>query len=315
MSSSTRIRLRLRSPRRRWPAVLAVAALTALGLTGGSATAQTIPDAPELGFTIDPQTGAVGDTVIGQVDPADIAANCITDPAEFVRQFVDIEAGIEESPYMMVAFEYGSALDLETVDPAILLAAQIGAFFPLGLALDLEAEEPQGLAAEAMKGTFIMAFADLATAAPIAPYGNFDATTGEGSTVVPDLPGGTQPVIATCVGLPDEIDPAAYAAAVEAGAEQIRANFEEPYPDNAFGEEFAEVAGAVAPTMLEALIEPKGLGIAFYCVDDGEGSCDDPVDTTTTAPDTTTTPDGDGDSTPPPASGAAPISGRPSYTG
>lgn len=301
-----------RRHRRRVVNALSVLALTAFitNPAGGQ-----IPDAPPLGFEIDPIEGMVGDTVDGQVAAEDIAEHCITDPVEFVAQFVDPEAPLGGGTAYFDAIEtWAEGLeDPDDLEPATYLSFMIAAFFPIGLALDLNAEEPEGLAEGAMAGTFIMAFADLETQSPIAPYGNFDKNTGVGSTPVPDLPGGTHPVIATCVGLPDEISPDDIARAIAAGAAYVEQNVAEPYPDNPFDPEFAEVAGAVAPVMLEELIEPKGLGIAFYCVDDGEGSCDeeqptDPIDPADPA-------DPADPSDPGAAPGATPVRGRPSYTG
>jgi hypothetical protein len=54
---------------------------------------------PTLGFTIDPTSGIRGSTVNGQVNPADIAAHCVTDLAAFQAQF----QALIEGPYEAVA--------------------------------------------------------------------------------------------------------------------------------------------------------------------------------------------------------------------
>ena len=53
------------------------------GVSVGAALAQV----PPLGFTIDPTTGIRGTTVNGQVNPADVAANCVTDLTAFEAEF------------------------------------------------------------------------------------------------------------------------------------------------------------------------------------------------------------------------------------
>ncbi len=322
--------------RRRFAAVGVATALVAatFGFAGapvGADDAPGIPDVPPLGFSIDPSQGVVGSTVNGQVDVDDIAANCITDPREFISQFVDPDNPTGTmTPYLEIALGFGNSLNPATADPALLLAAQVGAAFPIGIAADLLQPEPTGVADAAVQATMIMGFADLATASPIAPYGNFDPSTGVGSTPVPDIDGGSQVVIATCVGLPDELDPEAYAAAVEAGAEYIRENFDEPYPS--FGsEEFNAVAADIAPAILVNLVEPMALGIATFCVEDGEGSCDEPEngedpngngeEPNGNEPNGNGEgPDGNGNGNGPGGSGggaqpATPVSGSPTYTG
>src|SRR5699024_6344625 len=165
---------------RLWRAFSMVSVLSLASFVVGPADAQ-IGDAPPLGFEIDPIEGMVGDTVVGQVDVDDIAEHCITDPYDFVAQFVDPESPASGGTAYWDAVEaYVQSIDdLEEIEPARLQAIYVAAFFPLGLALDLVDPESEGLAESAMQGTFIMAFADLATQSPIAPYGSFDKNTGE----------------------------------------------------------------------------------------------------------------------------------------
>lgn len=274
---------------RRGRGLLGVAAAVALaaatvGVGGASVGADdgpAIPDVPSLGFSIDPSQGEVGSTVDGLVDVDDVAQHCITDPLAFVEQFLgdgSFETGslvfTFDSPYFAAVSELLADPDVQS-DPAMAFAANIALAFPLGLGLDLDDPEGGALVDGAIEATMIMGFADLATASPIAPYGSFDPATGVGSTPVPDIEGGSQIVIATCVGLPDEVSEDDLLAALEVAADYIRENFEEPYPASAVDPEFEEIAGEVAPVILEKLVEPKALGIASFCVDDGEGSCDD----------------------------------------
>lgn len=313
-SSSPRIRTT------RWLALAVVSILTLGAVGSGQVTAQSALDAPPLGFEIDSDTGPVGATVNGLVDTDDIAEHCITDPIDFIGQFIDVGGGEQQPPYWMALEEWTRVNDVDDIiglEGPLGLAARIAVLFPLGLAIDFDSSEPKGLTEAAMEGTFIMGFADLATQRPIAPYGSFDPETGEGSTVVPDLRGGTHPVIATCVGIPDDVTADDIDAMFEAGAAYIAENISEPYPSDPLGpgaDEFAAVAGEVAPVMLESLVEPKALGIEFYCVDDGEGSCDEPQEPETPEePETPTEPESPTD--PGGAAPADPIPSAPSYTG
>lgn len=320
-----------RSVRRFLAPVLAFALLAGVA---GTSTAQEIPDVPSLDFSITPGEGAVGSTVEGQVDVADIDEHCITDPRDFVAQLVDPDDPLGGSPtaYLEVfeawVMENVPDFDLGQLDPEAEFAVLTALFFPLGLALDLGDPDGGELVEGAVAQTFVMAFADLATASPIAPFGSFDRTTGDGSVQVPDLPPGTHPVIATCVGLPEEITIDMVDDAVAAGVAAVEQNLEPPYPTNPLGDEFAPAAGLVAPAILQALIEPRALGIAFYCVDDGTGSCDDdevPPPPNGTPPGT---PPGNGEGEgegegngngngggPGTAPGAQAVSGRPTFTG
>jgi hypothetical protein len=283
--------------RRTLTAVLGAATLVAF--TAAPAQAQEIPDVPPLGFQIDPAEGAVGSTVNGQVNVDDVAANCITDPTEFVGQFVDPAAPLDGgTPYIDAVLEVVNALPPETDlqnDP-LAFAAVVALFFPVGLAQDLPANGGTGeLVDGALAQTFVMSFADIATASPIGDRGNFDPATGAGSVDVPDLAAGSHPVISTCVGLPAEFGQEQIGAAIDAGAAFVEANLTAPYPIDVLGEpptQFAEAAGQIAPVILEALVEPQALGIQFFCVTDASGACPgtQPPTTPTTPPAAPTAP-------------------------
>jgi hypothetical protein len=301
-----------RSTRLSLIAVLGAAALVAV--TAAPAQAQEIPDVPPLGFQIDPAEGAVGSTVNGQVDVDDVAANCITDPTEFVGQFVDPAAPLDGgTPYIDAVLEVVNALPPETDlqnDP-LAFAAVVALFFPVGLAQDLPANGGTGeLVDGALEQTFVMSFADIATASPIEPRGNFDPTTGVGEVTVPDLAPGSHPVISTCVALPAEITQEQLTAAIDAGTAFVESNLTAPYPIDVLGEpptQFAEAAGQIAPVILEALVEPQALGIQFFCVTDASGACPG-----TQPPPTTPTPPPAAPTAPP----ATPITGiEPNFTG
>lgn len=322
-SRAHRRRRRLRRP--------IVAVMAAATLAGGVATfpsSAQIPDAG-LGFEITPVTGAVGDTVEGTVDVDDVNEHCITDPKQFVESIVAEDGS--DTPYAVAMSGWVEDPDNEAsafipVDTPNKLAAAVSVFAPFGLASSAFAGDGE-MAEEAMNQTFVMAFADLATFSPIDPIGNFDPTTGEGSVEVPGIAPGNHPVVATCVGLPDEISDEAYYAAMDATIAFIDNNYEQPYPaewNNVTGDEFAEVAGEIFPVLLRALVEPQALGLQMFCVDDGTGSCDEPETPDPTDPQTPPGEDGEGNGEGGPgagggggsqAPGATPVTGRPSYTG
>jgi len=295
---------------RRWAVPLLAAGLVA-SLAGGPSVAQQIPDVPTLGLTISPSSGVVGSTVEGTVDAADVAEHCITTPEDFVAQLTGpLETAIRT--YMSdMSEEWGGVLP--PPGTSAFATMSVLSLVPGALAQDLE------LADEAMGATFVFAFADLATTSPIDPLGSFDRSTGEGSVVVPDLEPGTHPVIATCVGLASELTSEDIDRAVKVGQAYLEANYDPPFVFDVAG--LTELGTAMFPIMLREMVEPKALGVAFYCVDDGEGSCDETSSTTepptsvdstpgTSTPGTSGTGGGVGGAT-----GAQPVRARPSYTG
>jgi hypothetical protein len=287
-------------------AAVTIGALVAL--VASPAGGQQVPDVPPLGFTISPTEGAVGSTVSGTVDTTDVEANCITDASEFVAQFVDLEdpIGVVTPQYLEPLAAFVDGLPGEPFEDASTnptsFAALVAAFFPIGLALDLPPNGTGELAEGALAQTFVMAFADAATATPVDPLGSFDPTTGEGSVTVPDVAAGPQPVIATCVALREGLTADAFATALEPAAAFVEANLEAPFPTNPLAEEFRAAATQVAPVILRELVDPQALGIQFFCVHDSSGACPggEPTPTPPTAP---------------PAPPATPVPGRPSFTG
>jgi hypothetical protein len=280
--------------------LVAVGAASAFSVTAAGAQ---IPDVPPLGFEISPTQGAVGSQVDGQVNVDDVAEHCITDPDEFVGQFVDLEnPDTELTPYLTAVQAYGEQqgfLELgpeEVANNPQAFAWAVSLLFPLGLAQDLPSQGGTGdLVAASQAQTFVMAFADIATASPIEPRGTFDAATGEGQVAVPDIAAGAHPVIATCVALRADLTVDDIGTAVDAGAAFVEANLTAPYPiEDVTGPEFAAAAAQVAPVIIEQLIEPVALGVQFFTVTAGGPG---------------------GPTTPPPAPPATPVPGRPSFTG
>ncbi|MEW6269310.1 MAG: hypothetical protein AB1689_08455, partial [Thermodesulfobacteriota bacterium] len=125
-----------------------------------------------------------------------------------------------------------------------------------------------------------MTFADIATQEPLGPLGNFDATTGVGSTTVPDLPPGQHAVVATCVTPTFDID--ALEEGIREGGdflESIGAVFGPDGPVSPEFEAFAqaylgssstgfdlliEFVTAVGPSLLQPLMVPDAFGLQFY---------------------------------------------------
>src|SRR5699024_4609029 len=119
--------------------VVAVVAATALtgGLTAFPSEAQ-VPEVPELGFEITPDSGVVGDTVTGTIDIDDVDEHCITDPQEFADH---IASGDDDTAYAeaLVGWLADPANDAEPmipIDTPQKLAASVALFAPVGLAAD-----------------------------------------------------------------------------------------------------------------------------------------------------------------------------------
>ena len=160
------------------------------GVSVGAALAQV----PPLGFTIDPTTGIRGTTVNGQVNPADVAANCVTDltafEAEFEAVFTGPYAGGGTGGDLFPRFFPGGDFVFENTDQTAYVSR---GFVVLGISADIN-----GAAETALPQTFVMTFADFAQN-PLGTLGHFDPVTGVGSVTVPDITPGQYPVAATCV--------------------------------------------------------------------------------------------------------------------
>jgi len=224
-----------------------------------------------LGFTIDPTQGLPGDIVSGQVNTADIAAQCTTDLAEFQAEF----QAVLDGPYggggtegeLFSRFFPGGEFVFETCDQA--------AYSLTGITVLAIGANIMDAAVIALPQTFVMTFID-ATLEPVGELGHFDPVTGEGSVVVPDLEPGPQPVVATCV------EPTLNVDLLEAGIRENGAFLESlGFPtcdinDPAFAAYVEELLGPGAdlftflnefgPTFIQAIVVPDALGLQFFTV-------------------------------------------------
>jgi hypothetical protein len=235
-------------------------------IAAGAARAQ----AP-LGFTIDPTEGRLGDTVSGQVNPADIAAGCVTDIAQFQARFLELftgpyASGAPEGPFFEHFFPGGEFVFENTNQTAYSLTGIV----VLGISQNI-----QGAADTAFPQTFVMAFADVATQQPIGDLGQFDPTTGVGSVTVPDLPPGPAVIAATCVGPTLDVD--ALIAGIErngAFLTSIGAPADLNSPEfAAFVEQFAgqgadlfTFLNLIGPDLIQGIVEFDALGLAPFTV-------------------------------------------------
>jgi len=252
-------------------------ALVALGLS--IAVANAAYGQASLGFTIDPMQGLPGGTVAGQVNPADVAANCVTDLTAFETRFADLLAG----PFVGGNTE-GELPQRFFPDPNNIVYendAQLAYVLTLAAVLGI-ANDLSGAAQTALPQTFVMTFADIATQVPVGELGHFDPVTGQGSVVVPDVAPGPWAVAAACVGPVFDVD------ALEAGIRQsgeflasIGAQFG---PDGPFSPEFiafmqaflnTDLEGfdlliafisAIGQNLLQPIVTPDALGVAIFNV-------------------------------------------------
>jgi len=224
-----------------------------------------------LGFTIDPTEGRAGSTVSGQVSPADIAANCVTDMAQFQARFLELftgpyASGGAEGPLFEHFFPGGEFVFENTSQTAYSLTGLV----VLGIAQNIN-----GAADTAFPQTFVMAFADVATQQPIGELGHFDPTTGVGSVTVPDIPPGPAFVAATCVGPTLDVD--ALIAGIErngAFLTSIGAPADINSPEfTQFVEEFAgpgadlfTFLNLIGPDLIQGIVKFDALGLAPFTV-------------------------------------------------
>jgi hypothetical protein len=281
-----------------------VASTAMLGLAtfvGEPAGAQ----APGLGFEVDITEGRPGDTVNGQVDVDDVAANCTTDPAELQAKFTELanaaQTLILEEGYLPT--EFRGYHTYEELSAATVLAAAAG---PIYFEEYLD---------EAMAQTFVMTFAEVATQEPVGERVNFDPAVGQATITVPELDPGVWAVAATCVE--PSIDPARIRTAISEGATYFESQgIELPVvPDGP--EDFAPFAAEHGPTILVPVMQPEALGAQIFTIlgDDqpptsvppaGPGA-PDPVGSVTPAP--------AAPGTLPTARPATPVTGQPTFTG
>jgi len=235
-------------------------------IAAGAARAQ----AP-LGFTIDPTEGRPGATVSGQVNSADIAANCVTDQTQFQARFEELFTG----PYasggtvgeLFDRFFPTGEFVFENTNQA---AYSLTGFIVLGISQNLA-----GAADTAFPQTFVMAFADVATQQPIGQLGSFDPTSGVGSVTVPDIPPGPAVVAATCVGPSLDVDTltagiersGAFLTSIGAPADINSSEF------GAFVEQFAgpgadlfTFLNLIGPTLIQSIVTFDAIGLAPFTV-------------------------------------------------
>jgi FIMAH domain len=247
---------------------MATAAFVTGVLTAGEVRAQAT-----LGFTIDPTQGAPGTIVNGQVDVADIAANCNTTIEQLQAAFAPIfeTMGNDFSfislyfPECMTDPSCSAFKATYTYEQEAYVAL---AFAALGIANNLDVGT--GPAAEvALPQTFVLTFADIVTQQPVGERSTFDPTTGEGSVTVPNIAPGPWAVAAACVEPSIDLVP----AAITAGA----ALFESlgvplTFPDeNAFANSLLDPTsdiflGNLATTLLVPMMAPKALGVQLFTV-------------------------------------------------
>lgn len=235
------------------------------------------PASAQLGFTIDPTQGFPGDTVNGQVDPATVAANCTTTVEGLSAVFTDLFVG----PFVSSDTE-GELPQRFFPDPENIVyenSSQLSYVLTLLVVLGIS-QNINDAAVGALPQTFVMTFADIATQEPIGPLGNFDPTTGVGSTIVPDLPPSLQAVVATCVTPTFDID-ALEQGIIEGGQflDSIGVQFGPEGPVSpefeAFAQQFLgttstgfelliEFVQAVGPSLLQPIMVPQAVGLQFF---------------------------------------------------
>src|SRR5262245_25792075 len=185
-----------RSMMKRLGSISAAVALV-IGPSVGAAQGQAT-----LGFTIDPTSGPRDTIVNGQVNPADVAASCVTDLAAFQARFQALldgpfVGGAEEGELPQTWFPDPNNIVYENTNQ---LAYVLTLAVVLGIAVDLG-----GAAQTALPQTFVMTFAEF-DQTPIGELGHFDPVTGIGSVVVPDIAPAIWPVAAACVGPSFDLD-------------------------------------------------------------------------------------------------------------
>jgi len=225
---------------------------------------------PTLGFTIDPTSGLPGETVNGQVNPADVAQYCVTELEPFQTEFQDLIAG----PYagggtggdLFPRFFPGGDFVFENHDQA---AYSITGIIALGIGANIN-----GAAETALPQTFVMTFADFAQN-PLGELGHFDPVTGVGSVTVPNIDPGLYPVAAACVRPLMDLDPleagirknGAYLESIGMPADINSPEFQtfvENFP-GANGDLFAFL-NIIGPTIIQNIVSPAALGVQFFTI-------------------------------------------------
>src|SRR5262249_45880403 len=226
---------------------------------------------PVLGFTIDPTSGLPGETVNGQVNPTDIAANCVTELEPFQAEF----QAVIDGPYagggtdgeLFHRFFPDDEFVFETTDQA---AYSLTGLTALGISFNIN-----GAAETALPQTFVMTFADFAQN-PLGTLGHFDPVTGVGSVTVPDIDPGLYPVAATCVRPLLDVDRleagirknGAFLASIGMPPDLNSPEFQE-FVNNfpgANGDVF-QFLTIIGPTLIQNIVAPTGgLGVQFFTI-------------------------------------------------
>ncbi|HEY8515832.1 MAG TPA: hypothetical protein VIS07_10005 [Candidatus Binatia bacterium] len=226
----------------------------------------------QLGVSIDPTSGFPGDLVTGQVNVADVAAQCTTDLTEFQAKFEAVLAGPYDggspSGELFSRFFPGDEFVFENCDQA---AYSMTGLVLFGVVLNLN-----GAAETAFERSFAFTFADILTQEPVGELGQFDPFTGEGSVTVPDLTPGLWAVAAACVEPVLDLDQ------LEAGIRTSGAFLESlgfPTCDiNApeFVEYIEQLLGpgtdifgflfAFGPEFLQPIVTPQALGVQLFTI-------------------------------------------------
>jgi len=270
-------------------ALVSVVVATGLLATSTGSGAQ-LPEVAVLRMTAAPVVVAPGGTATVSVEPADIAAHCPSDLGALATELVGATLDAFAASDLAAALADRLAANGITVDLDDLLD-QVRAELP-----DLVAVNGD-LLAPAAELLHLTAFADPVTLEPLLPVGVFDSTTGIGILEVPPgIDPGRHPVIALCLA-PAAVDAAtldAIAAEVlgyldgEQGSrldalltELIEAVPEDPEADptwiDGFLDRFAAELEDLLPQLDQVLslvldlVEPRALGVATVCVDDGHG--------------------------------------------
>ncbi len=258
---------------KRLGSVSATVALVTGVLSVGAALAQ----AP-LGFTIDPTTGPRGTTVNGQVNPADVAANCVTDLGAFQARFTDLLNG----PFVG-GDTFGELPERFFPDPNNTVyenTDQMAYVFTLLAVLGISADI-NGATAAALPQTFVMTFADF-TQKPLGTLGHFDPVTGVGSVVTPDLTPGPYPVAAVCAGPQFDLD--ALTTGIQVSGAFFSSIGMQFGPDGPSSPEFEpwaqgylnssatgfdlliEFATAIGPTLIQNIAQFDALGVQIFTI-------------------------------------------------
>lgn len=215
-----------------------------------------------LGLSIDPTSGVRGTTVAGQVNPADIAANCNTTPEQLQAAFAPLLERLSTDPALceLIFPGLGDCSPLNIPNPTNYTQLS---YFYLVLAAFAVTEDFSGATAAALPQTFVMLFADVATQAPLGPTGNFDPVTGVGSVVVPDIAAGQYPVAAACVVPDPSVD--RVLGAIQLGSQTLQLEAV-PLPDADPTFDYLSSVFELGPRMIVPLMVPKAIGLQLFTI-------------------------------------------------